>query len=313
MFVHGCASAAPSKVTEPIITASSGTVPARGSKCGEPRQRLAHAQLAAARSTDRDAREQVEVDRECLAAVASSARPRRAPSRRRSAPSRRATAIARFSGRSPFDATSSITAKAKMPSGGGPAAEPLRVGERRRQIAAGRRLRDPGHGAADRAPRVERAEDVAEQHAQPGRARARRSRRRTSARSWPSRSGRPRSPRRRSAPAGRRRSRRRASSSGRLVSTRRASAAAAASRRPRASAPARGRRARRTRRRGPSLPPSRRATRGSADRSGRQAVRDLEVTERVRRGSPPGVRRAARAPRPRRCGSRARTRPRGSP
>jgi hypothetical protein len=65
-------------------------------------------------------------------------------------------AIATCSGRLPSDAASSCQAKQKMPLG---------IRQRRRQLAASDHLRESGHGAADRAPWVERPEDVAEEDA----------------------------------------------------------------------------------------------------------------------------------------------------
>ena len=74
--------------------------------------------------------------------------------------------MARFSGLSPFEATSSIVAKAKMPAAAGqrPSHAGYASGSGSSVRADG--PRDPRHRPADRPPRVERAEDVAEQDAQ---------------------------------------------------------------------------------------------------------------------------------------------------
>ena len=93
--------ARPSNVTVPIITATNATVPGAGSSCGRPPSGAPQADDAVARLAHRHAREQVEVDRERLAA----ARPRLdapvRPARRASGRCSRARRSTSFAGSSP--------------------------------------------------------------------------------------------------------------------------------------------------------------------------------------------------------------------
>ena len=68
MSTHGLPSLAPSNITVPIITNSSATVPGSGIEPRDARQRLAQPQPALPHGQRRDPREEVEVDRERLAA-----------------------------------------------------------------------------------------------------------------------------------------------------------------------------------------------------------------------------------------------------
>ena len=145
-------------MTVPIITTTTATVPGTGSSFGSPASGGRTPTHAVARLERADPREEVEVDGEPLAAP----RPRLgAPDRLRGERDHRVAergADQRARHRVPLP--DQLDPREDQQHGGGrPAAEPLRVGARRRRPAAEHRA----GRAADRPPRAERAEHVAEE------------------------------------------------------------------------------------------------------------------------------------------------------
>ena len=145
----------PSNVTVPIITTTNGDRARRALERRQAAEQRAHADLAAALLEDRQAREEVEVDREGLAA----ARPG-------------LDAVERHPG--PGD--DAVDERPRWPAAPGARPSPRRSSiqvKMSRPTAAGHRPSFSGYwappaqadGAGGGAPRVQRVEDVAEQHA----------------------------------------------------------------------------------------------------------------------------------------------------
>ena len=145
----------PSNVTVPIITATQPDRPRRRVEPRQPAQRRPQADDAVARLDRRHAREEVVVDGERLAVAASSV-----STPHTTCAASVSTRVAERRGDQPRRVLAPARGELdpgedQQPRRGGPAPEPLRV----RPQAARRQQ------AADRPPRAERAEDVAEQHA----------------------------------------------------------------------------------------------------------------------------------------------------
>ena len=143
MSTQGLDSDAPSKLTEPIITASSGTVPGSGSSAARPDSGLRSHIPSVAPLERRDAREQVEVDRERLAALdpAIDAVERHRDERGGGVHERRDRDVL---GQVAVRRGQLLPREAEDPDRGRPSPQSLRVGERRGQIAAAaNQLREP--------------------------------------------------------------------------------------------------------------------------------------------------------------------------